>query len=305
MKALFPIVKFKKGENVWVSYARKMVFRRNNCLNLVVTGSPGSGKSWALLSYFSLLDPDFRIDNNFFFRARHLIGALKSGSFKAGTIWGYDEAGIDANNLKYFDIVNQGLNALFQTVRHRNYIFGLSLPFLNMLSKGVRTLMTAQWECEGWIKKTSKTRLKPYILQYNGDLDKFYRKRLVVVKGGDISFCNKILLPKPPKRLVLEYEKVKKEFTQDLYNDIHRKIVAFDEKEKGLQERVFLTDKEEVVLSFLKEGLTAPEIVGKVGGTLRNVYSTMQRISSKGVVIKGLKGSDNKILRYEVIDKRD
>jgi len=46
-------------------------------------------------------------------------------------------------------------------------------------------------------------------LQYNDEYDKFYKKRLLVETGEGTVPCNKILVRKPPKRLVDEYEKTK------------------------------------------------------------------------------------------------
>lgn len=297
-------MRLKKDENVWVSYTNQRVHKHNNCLNLVVTGPPGSGKSWATLSFFYMLDPDFCIDGNFFFRARDLLYELKQGNFKAGKIWGFDEAGIDANNLSYFDAVNRGLNALFQTARHRNYVFGLTLPFLNMLSKGVRTLMTAQWEAKGW-NKQNKTIIVPRVLEYNGELDKFYKKRLVVHDGSDLSFCNRMLLPKPPRKLVREYEKVKKEFTQDLYERTYKDILAFDKKAQEKSNKVLISEKEEVVLSFVKEGYNVDGVAEKLKIARRRVYDHLRALSKKGIVFKGEKDENNRIIRYKVVDYRD
>lgn len=303
MRSKYPFVHYKKGENVWVTYTKKRVFKDNNCMNLVLTGMPGSGKSWGMLSYFCLLDPDFELEGNVFFRARNLLGALKDGNFKRGKIWGFEECGIDANNLNYFDVVNKSLNALFQTARHRNYVFGLNLPFINMLSKGVRTLMTAQWEAQGW-DKNNHTIILPRTLEYNPELDKFYKKRLVVLKDGDMSYCNKILLPKPRKDLIRDYEKIKKEFTQDLYERLHKEIIHSDLKGQEKSNKFTLTDPQEVILGCLKEGLNAKQIQSKLNISERGMYFHFKALTNKGIVIKGVKDENNTIIRYDVMDKR-
>lgn len=304
MRVKFPLVNFKEGENPWVTYTKQKIFRQNNCMNLVITGMPGSGKSWGMLSYFCLLDPDFELDNNFFFRAIDLMKAIKAGWFKAGKIWGYDEAGIDANNLNYFNIINKGLNALFQTARHRNYVFGLTLPFLNMLSKGVRVLMTAQFQAQGW-NRDNKTVIIPRTLEYNGEVDKFYRKRLIIRKDGDIVKCNRMLLPKPPKKIAREYEKIKKEYTQELYNSVYKDMEAFENKESGAKDKFLLSDREEICLDYLKSGKLVPDIKELMSCSRQNVYQIMKNLVKKGVVIKGKKALDNSIREYQIIDKRD
>ena len=298
------MIKLKRGENVWVSYTKQKVFRQNNCMNLVITGMPGTGKTYAMLGYFCLIDPDFELDNNFFFRAIDLMKNLKEGRFKRGKIWGYDEAGIDGNNMNYQSVIAKGLNALFQTARHRNYVFGLTLPHLSMLTKGVRTLMTAHWVAEGW-NRDSKNVIVPRSLEYNGDLDKFYRKRLVVVNGGDVSLCNRILLPKPRKKLLREYEKLKKEFTQDLYERVYGDMLAFHNKEENKNKNHFFTDREEVVIGKLKEGKVVKDIMVDLDCSKANVYQIMKQLVNKGIVIKGVKDDNSSIISYIVEDKRD
>lgn len=304
MRVKYPLVHWKEKENPWVTYTKQRTLRHNNSLNLVVTGTTGSGKSWGLLSYFCLLDPDFELDNNFFFRAKDLMFAIKSGYFKSGKIWGYDEAGIDANNLNYFDVINKGLNALFQTARHRNYVFGLTLPFLNMLSKGVRCLMNAHWEAQGW-NRDSKTVMIPRTLEYNGEMDKFYRKRLLVKKGEDLIYCNRILLPKPPKKITKEYEKVKSEFTQALYDKVYKEMDSYDKKLADKSTQHLLSDREEVCLSYLKEGMTVEGVAKVMEVNKRYVYVLMRGCVKKGIVLKGLKGDNNKVIGYTVTDKRE
>jgi hypothetical protein len=154
----FPVVYLTQEEwdnkiNPWAKYMKEQVLKRNNCVNLVNTGAPGTGKSWALLSLFNQIDPDFQLEGNWFFSAAKFMKAVKSENHKPAKLWALDEARIDLNNLNYFNELNRGLNAFFQTARHRRYIFGMTVPFLDFVSKGVRTLMTTQFRAEGWVKR--------------------------------------------------------------------------------------------------------------------------------------------------------
>ena len=194
-----------EGENVWVTYMKDQVFNRNNCINAIITGKPGSGKSWGMLRLGYEIDPDFKIEGNLFFKAGEMMRAIKeyydredlTDEEKKGKIWMLDEAGIDLNNLSYFDQINKGLNAFFQTARHRNYFFFSTVPFMNFVSKGVRTLMTAHFEGVGY--KENKTILVPRIIDFDGNQDYFYRKRLLVKNTfNHVGLCNEIKLKKPP-----------------------------------------------------------------------------------------------------------
>lgn len=304
MRVKYPIVNLMKNENPWVTFTNRLIFKQNNCQNIVFTGAPGSGKSWGMLSYFCLLDPDFELEGNFFFRAKLLMKALKDGKFGAGKKWGYDEAGIDANNLKYYDAINKGLNALFQTSRHKNYVFGLTLPYLNMLSKGVRVLMTAQFRCVGW-NKYNKTKIVPRALEYNGEIDKFYRKRLLIRDKGKVAYCNEIRLPKPPKNMIKEYERMKGEFTTGLYSDIYDEMEAQEQHQKSFRDRYLITDREEETLTLLKDGLLKRDVAEVLKCTVKNIEATITRLKKKGIEIILKRDENNRGVRYTVVDPRN
>lgn len=231
----WPSVKLIEGENPWVTYAKKRVYKDNNCINLICTGGPGTGKSWGLLSYFCSIDPDFDVNEQCFFKAKKLIRCFQFSKNLKGKPFMFDEAGIDASSLNWQDEVNKGLKAFFQTARHRNYIFGMTVPFMSFVSKGVRTLMTVHWKAQGWTSK-NQTKIAPYVLEYNGDYDKFYWKRLLVKVRVGLDYCNEIRLPRPPKEKEREYEKMKQEFTQNLFKTIADKIEAKEEvnEKKGM-----------------------------------------------------------------------
>jgi DNA-binding CsgD family transcriptional regulator len=280
----------------------EQVLKRNNCVNLVNTGPPGTGKSWALLSLFNQINPDFQLEGNWFFSAAKFMKAVKSEDHKPGKLWGLDEAGIDLNNLNYFNELNKGLNAFFQTARHRRYIFGMTVPFLDMVSKGVRTLMTAQFRAEGWVKRKNLSIIKPFSLEYNPEYHKFYRKRLLVKCGDKITRCNKIYLPKPPKHIVREYEKRKKEFTSKLFDSIAERMDAFEKKEeretRAMQKP--LTPAQEQILEKLRDGKVVYEIAQDLGITKRAVYEFMKLLKKKGAKITPFRGMDNKVHGYKV-----
>jgi len=231
MRAKFPVVHQKEGENVWVTYVKNQIKKKNNCLNSVWVGPPGSGKSYGLLSFLCLFEPDLELEGNWFFDAQSFIKAIKE-DYKRGKVWGFDEAGIDFHNLDYHNELNRGLNAFLQTSRHRNYIFGFTVTYMSFLSKGVRKLMNTKMTAKMW-NKNNQTIIEPRKLEFNDEKDKFYKKRLIVKKADGLwYFCNRILLPKPKKQLLIEYEKRKKEFTDNLYDQIEKNLESLRDKQQ-------------------------------------------------------------------------
>ncbi len=294
----WPAINLIEGEKPWVTYAKRQTTIQNNCINLICTGGPGKGKSWALLSYFCLIDPDFDLEKQCFFVAKDLIRAFQGDKIVKNKPFLYDEAGIDANSLKWQDEVNRGLNAFFQTARHKNYIFGMTVPFTSLVSKGVRTLMNCHFRAEGWTSN-NLTKVRPLVLEWNDDLNKFYRKRLLVKSENGIEFCNQMRLPKPPPKIVYAYEKRKKEFTTNLYDDIVNKI---DKKEKKEQDKsmVELTYKQEKILERLKDGLSVKEIAAQDQTTTINISQTLRALRKKGFKIQAIKETKTQNYSYKV-----
>lgn len=285
-------VRVKENENPWVTYAKRQVYRKNNCINLVCVGAPGMGKSWGLLSYFNMIDPEFDIER-VFFKASKLMTFFKEQKSMKGKPFLFDEAGIDANNLKWRDEINKGLNAFFQTGRHKNYVFGMTVPYLQFISKGVRTLMTSKFIAKG--HTGNKTIIAPRLMEYNADLDMFYNPRLFVL--GDNCFCNELHLPKPPKQLIKDYESAKKEFTSGLFDEISKRMKGHEDKEMRLTKTEF-TERQETVLRLLKEGKTRDEAANVFGCSTVNISVHINRLKKKGIIFTSNNDGTYKINDY-------
>jgi hypothetical protein len=305
-----PIVHQKEGINPWISYQIRQVMRRNNCINGILTGDPGSGKSFAMLSMAEAIckarGEEFKLEGNLFFKAADMMREIKryyeNPGAKKGKLWLFDEAGIDANNLNFHDQINRGLNAFFQTARHRNYIFWMTVPHFGFVSKGVRNLMTSHFQANGWIPKENLTKIVPRVLQYNGNNDKLYRKRILIKDlNGNMGYCNEIQLPSPSKRIVKEYEKLKKEFTGDLFSEIANKIEAQEQEKESKAMGKELTDKQREIVELLKRGRT-PEMIATIRGiSPQAVRQAIVLIKKKGFKIKSHKDDDGNT-EYEVIE---
>jgi len=280
---VFPLVYYKEEQNPWVSYAKQQTLRKNNCINLICVGAPGSGKSWALLSYFDLINPDFSVEEDCFFHAKGLLNLFREDKIKKGKPIMYDESGIDANNLKWQDRVNRGLNAFFQTSRHRNYIFGMTVPFQSFVSKGVRTLMNCKFVAKGWTTD-DKTVVKPLTMEWNDEQAKFYSKRLIVHHPNSQNFCDEILLPKPPENKIKIYEKLKKEFTTDLYEEIGKKIEA-DEEDQKRKALPRLTLRQEQVIKGIQKNMTSDEMEKDLYCTQATISGIISTLRTKGIKI--------------------
>jgi len=239
----WPTVILKDNEHPWVTFFRQQAIRKNKCINSVMTGMPGTGKSWGLIYLLSQADPDFDIER-IYFRAAKMMRWIKEGGLKPkkGIAFMFDEAGIDASNTQWWNEVNRGLNAFFQTSRSSNYIFGMTVPFLTLVSKGVRNLMNVRFYAGGYTD-THTIFNRAFTTEWNDEKDKTYKKRLFVRrKGIDNAFCSQVRLPQAERKLLKEYEKIKEEFKDELLEDIEDNLKAHEikQQEKKLNGGVLL-----------------------------------------------------------------
>lgn len=253
MKISWPLVHHRKGEHPWVTYSRQLIYEKNKCMNLVVIGEPGNGKSWGLLSYFYMIDPDFDLDKQLCFRGERLLQILDPNrpreELKGKPVM-FDESGIDLYNLKWRDNINTHLNNFFQTGRSLNYIFGMTVPYLSFVSSPVRKLMTHKMIAEGW-SKDNKSKFLGYKLEWNDEKKKFYKKKLHVYYKDSKSTVGSanIRFPLAPRDLLKEYEKRKKEFQKEIRDQQEKEIASKKAEEEEKIEKVNLIKTHE----FAKE----------------------------------------------------
>jgi hypothetical protein len=164
--------------------------------------------------------------------------------------------------------------------------------------------MNARWIAEG-VVSDDKTHIKPRLQQYNEDIDKMYYKRLLVLKNNRLIPCNYIDLPKPPAKIVHEYEKLKNEWSSDLLQETANEINAFLQKKEDKQQQMTLfSHMQETVLSMLKKGMNAFQIAEQHDMTEKAVYDHMKALRKRGIGLIPVKDERNRVEKYTVIDKR-
>lgn len=296
-----PAIKFVEGENPWNTYFKHKIYDKNGCINAVLTGEPGSGKSWGMLSMALMHDPDLELDGNLFFKAGEMMRAIKNLKSQPGKLWLYDEAGIDLNNLRYQDAINRGLNAFFQTGRHRNYIFIGTVPYLNFVSKGVRKLMNCHFLAKGF-NYLNQTIMFPRCIQYNEKKDMFYFKRLIVLKDSQMIPCTELRLPKPKIKIVREYEKLKMEFTNNLYDSVVNEIDKYERKKQA--KGIYLTEAQEEALDLLKQGMDLKTAREKLQISDTSMRTRIEAIKKKGFELIPKMDRITRSRTYEIVDPR-
>ena len=213
----------QNNDPFFIKYINQRI-RQNKNFVCLISGQTGSGKSWCALSIAEMLDPDFQM-RQVIFKGTELLALINSGKLKRGSVIIWDEAGIDLSNRAWMSATNKLLNFVFQTFRHKGYILFFTTPYSDFVDKQTRRLFHCEMKTIKINFKTSKTKVKPLLLQWASYKQDFYRHRLQVnVAGGGFVPLDFWDIPAPSKEMIDKYEVLKTNFTSKLNKEIEAEL---------------------------------------------------------------------------------
>lgn len=224
----------REGEYAWVRYVHRRL-ENNKDFCVAIVGPTGSGKSYSAISIARLIDPEFTAER-IAFTGLELIRLVQSEP-KKGSVIVFEEAGVAIDSTKWASAINKAIKYLFQTVRHRNLVFILTLPSLNFLQKANRLLLHGTFITKGVNLELKVCKLDCKLLQYNPWNEHPYVKYLRVFTDTGVQPIKRWMVPKPPQELIEAYEAKKKKFTDKLFKLIEKELAqAEKDQEKAAGE---------------------------------------------------------------------
>jgi len=224
------LIMWKQGEASFVRWIKKRIKNNLNFLALA-SGSPGIGKSWAMISVAQQIDPTFE-PRQVAFSFRGVMEIINSDWFK-GKQWKiivFDEAQCDIGSRQWQSLTNRLMNFLLSTFRHQNIIFFFTSPYADFLDIQSRKLLHCIFEIKGHSRKSSKTTIRPKLQQYNSKMQKWYEHSLHIIRDKKVRKLVNWQVKKPPRELIEPYEKAKAEFTDNLNQQILKQLEEVDKK---------------------------------------------------------------------------
>lgn len=214
----------QKNYNYIINKARKRTIGENQNFMLAIVGQTGSGKSYTAMALAMMIDTSFTIDR-INFRAQDFLKTTNQ-ELDEGSVIMFDEAGIDVSSREWYTDRNKAINNVVETFRRDNLICIWTTPNFGNLDKKVRSYFHGlavmmppdKW---GWgaIKyydlyaKTQDVGVAPaYPLVKDGD-------HVVSLGSSDQPHRPNMYVCDPRKidaELIEEYEKKKKEFTEEI-----------------------------------------------------------------------------------------
>ncbi len=263
---------YKPGEDSWVRYIKRRIDNNLNFLQFFV-GPTGIGKSWATLSIAHKIDPDFDSSTQVIFNFLEFMRLInkfnnkpKEGEDqtlykKKYKIIIFEEVQTGLNKRDWQSKINKLFLYLLSTFRHQNIIVLFTTPYSDFMDSASMKLIHSKVKCLGWSKKTKKSRVRPTLMQYNGDLQKFFYHSLYVIRDKKPQKLVNWSLECPPKHLIEPYEAKKLAFTLKLNEQITFELEQLDKGDNPDQETPTDTRK-----PLTERQLEVMEAVAKCGG---------------------------------------
>lgn len=215
---------------------KNRLLKKNQNWLCAITGQTGTGKSYAGLSMASYIDPNFNI-NNVVFSVEEFMERLNDKNeetkLRKGSVIIFDEAGVGIPNRDWQNIQNKLFGHIMETFRNDNIAVIFTMPIKSFVDKKSKLLLHSHLTTERIDRKNNLTHIKWLDQDYNEILDKTYNTFPVIQAEGDFHRARSITIKKPPRKLIKEYEKKKREFTENLKHSVEMTLTKMKESVKS------------------------------------------------------------------------
>ncbi|GAH42571.1 unnamed protein product [marine sediment metagenome] len=173
---------------------------------------------------------------------------------------------------------------------------------MDFIDSQTRRLFHLQIEMRGKNLKKNLARIRPKIIQYNGDEQKFYYHSLFVIdKEGYYEKTPYYLIKKPPKDICKIYEQMKTSFTDKLNLDIEKQLDEIAEKNNTDPKKELNPDSmqpmiwEVAQLGYVKQGDIEDRMSKRMGRILTSsqFHRNVMSMRKKGFDIRIFKKIEN------------
>lgn len=267
--------------------------RKGLGVNIIVIGTPGSGKSYCCLRLMELCLKDL-YDEPLENPKGHVVDNIADAfgfvrrATRVGMPLTIEEISILASARRSMSGDNVSLNQLLDTVRKKQIVLLMNAPTLQSVDSHVKRMSHLMIECLRVNKQKQFATIKALKLQFNQSSGKVYTHRFHS-GGRDVM---RSVLYKPSPEVCVSYEEKKDQFLHNLYEMAELKSIAKRtkmEREFGAFRKkgtiVILTDKEERVVELKRDGKTYSEmarILGKGNTTVRETYLRAEEKLKRG-----------------------
>jgi hypothetical protein len=273
--------------NAILRYIGQRVLTQNKNFLCAIVGQTGMGKSWAGISmceqYSKMYGIPFKVNIHVIHTLKQMLSLIKTKelekNIQIGTPLLFEEPQTAANARDWQSESNKMLSALLSTFRNQRLVVFFSTPYLSMIDKQSRILFHGEFKALGFDIKTGESNLKPRFLEYNGDMDKFYHKMLIVLhkqEGKRHLIKDKAfnwIIPKASKELLDEYEAIKQKFSVNLIDKLWNQLEKSENKKEMADKPNSMVLFDQIKDLYMVYGDNYIKIRGEIGEINPSTYN--------------------------------
>ena len=282
-----PIAEGKaQKESLMINYVTDRIKQNKNFLAVCV-GRTGSGKTFSMLRFAEMLDPEFNV-SRVCFTAQEFITCLRDKTLKSGNVIVFDEQGIAQSSRDWQSTQNKLLNFITQVFRYRNLIVLYTVPDLSFVDVQSRKLMHMMFETVGISHRRKLVFLKPFVISISKRTGKIYYVYPRFKGPNGAMRLTRMQLKLPSIKLRHAYEKRKFVYGESLIKDAEAQLAA-QESLKIVAPTAFkrkLSPQEEKVYSLKTQmQMNNEEIAFELGTTPKMIKAMLGQAELKGHVV--------------------
>jgi len=190
-------------------------------LNQVVmfNGPPGSGKSWTAIALSKKVDASFDA-SRIVFPGVEFLRKIAEGGLDAGSAIAWDDAGLGAPSRKHWDPVNIAAGLVSQSFRFLRLMVSITVPDPSLVDSQQRGVHQLWLEFRPRHHRDSPAIAGVYLVERSARTGRIYTKHPRVKTPQGPCRLSLIRFNKPSDDLINPYEKAKRTYLMDFYDDL-------------------------------------------------------------------------------------
>lgn len=215
---------------------------------ILIVGDTGDGKSISSLGIALAVDSTFHAGRVAHQSAQNFMRILNLPELKRGMAIVWDDVGKGLKRRDWYEMINKIVLDVIQTFRIMGLLVILNVPDKRLVDSNLLSLFHYWGETLRIDYDEKLNILKFFEVQINRRSGKIYFKYPRTKKNGKVAVIKRLKIKIPPKELVKQYKKDKKEAVKKLLGTSWKEILKIEAKVK----RKLITETE-IVESILQD----------------------------------------------------
>lgn len=221
--------------NPLAAWIQKRIYKQNSNCVILITGRPGTGKTYSGLALANGLYKDF--DTSFICGSiedlyKMVLKITENPNQYKGCCVIYEESNTEQNKMRSMSTEAVSYTTLLSTFRSLNIILIVTAPYGSHLQKQALDYTDIGLQTESLDRQRNLCNISVKFYERNEETGRLYKKFLTVFSDEGIFKLARISVRQPPKNLTQHYENMKLKFQREYYSKELGKITRKQTKTK-------------------------------------------------------------------------